>query len=422
MYNTTMLSVLTSIMVFFTPLLFGSPTNEIFEFPKMVFVYVMGTTLVFSFLLGRIWQPAATKRKFVWPNMWALGLLFVMTLATFLSTHPYTSVWGYYSRFNDGLVSTVVFFGVYVVVINTFTKETLNKFLYLPVFTLIPIGFYGVLQHIKLGDTTRISSTFGQANWLAAYIAMVLPLVLYFLLKSNSRLPRLKYVLVITFVLAYAALWFSYSLSGLLGLGVGLGVLLVMNRELLVQHTKLLGLLGALVLAVSVTNPGIYKQRLHDVLFDIQKVYAQEIVQDKVVGDQISDPGYIRLGIWLGTLNLINSSPKNLLIGIGPETFAYEFQPFRPPELNYSSEWDFILNKPHNYYLEVFAETGLLGLVVYVGLMVHTLRKKHLALTACFAAFYVCNLFGWPTVATALLFWVFLGVVDLPTNSKQDIY
>ncbi len=76
-----------------------------------------------------------------------------------------------------------------------------------------------------------------------------------------------------------------------------------------------------------------------------------------------------------------------------------------------------ILNKPHNYYLELLTQNGLLGLLIYLAIIVKVVLAKHPMLTPALVGFFVTNIFGWPTVSTTLLFWIFLALV---TNADND--
>ncbi len=127
---------------------------------------------------------------------------------------------------------------------------------------------------------------------------------------------------------------------------------------------------------------------------------------------KVSDPGLIRLGLWKGSLGMASSDLRSLVVGRGPETFAYEFPFFREDFLNYSSEWNFILNKPHNYYLEILVESGVLTLVAYLLLIGYTLKSKQHYLVAGLVAFYTSNVFSWPTVSTSLMFWIWLALLS----------
>jgi O-antigen ligase len=162
-------------------------------------------------------------------------------------------------------------------------------------------------------------------------------------------------------------------------------------------------------LLISAFNLGIFSAKIHDSLQDFTKAITTRFVAQAAPDYKVSDTGFIRTGIWAGTRDLIFASPKNFLIGTGPETFPYYFQFFRPTELNFSSEWNFILNKPHNYFLEIWAETGLLGLLAQVMLLIYVFKTKSTDSKMFVLVFVVTNFFGWPTVATSLLFWIFLA-------------
>jgi hypothetical protein len=182
---------------------------------------------------------------------------------------------------------------------------------------------------------------------------------------------------------------------------------------------------------ISVAFPGIFYAKIHDIAIDLSKKITvsnttdipstPEVTevpdtpyQDATANDdlipayQISDPGYIRFGMWEGTIKMIMSSPKIFILGTGPETFAYYFQYFRPLSINYSSEWEYVINKPHNYYLEIWAETGILTLAVYLFTAYLLFARSPLFLKPSLTVFYFTDLFGWPTVVTTMVWWMIL--------------
>ena len=410
------ISVLT--LLFFTPLLFTTNTREVFEFPKMFFVYTMSLVLVTLFLVDLVLRPRKPK-GFPLVLMVYLG---AFVFATLLSSHLYTSIWGYYTRFNGGLLSVLSYFGIYFVIVNTFTLSERKGLLKLFLLTLVPISIYGILQHFgitflnwKADPQVRAFSTFGQPNWLAQYLAMLLLLVLHFSLKEK------KFFWSTVYLLGFACLWFSYSMSGILGFvfSLFLFVFLQYKRSLLNKKTFIhLVVLGVLSFSIALSQPGIFGARLHDVMLEsrrlfglVQKVYALDKGIDSYV---ISDPGFIRTTLWSGTLDLIKSSPKVFIMGSGPGTFPYAFQKFRPLDLNYSSEWNYVFNKPHNYYLELWAELGLLGLgsflVLVLWFMFKAAQSGSYYLLPGICAFLVTNIFGWPVVGTMLVWYLWLSL------------
>ena len=401
-----------------TPLIFVSNTNELYEFPKMFFVYFLGVVIVSSFLIYRVFRPKPLK----FPSIFVLLVLFSTVLSTIFSEHLYTSVWGYYTRFNGGLVSVLVFFGIYFSAVNLFSKEDLCKLLKFSLLPIIPISIYGISQHYGFqflwGESPvgRAFSTFGQPNWLAQYIGMLL-LVCLFLVVSEGRSIFWSAV----YLLGFGCLWFTYSVSGLVGCVTGFCVFMVLffrSKKFDKGTLRVVLLLVFVSVLIAVFNLGLFKDRLHDVFYDMRKLFSrtETYALEETTTPQdykISDPGFIRFGLWKGTWQLITSSPKVFFLGTGPETYPYAFQPFRPRQLNYSSEWDFVFNKPHNYYLQIWSEFGLFGLAVGLLIISWTLRKAASFLLPGFVAFYVSNFFGWPVVATSLLFWLWLAYLEV---------
>jgi len=394
-----LISGLFLILLFFTPLIYVTNTHEMYEFPKMFFVYIIGATIIFLFALSKILNPSPVKIG----NIFVLLLVLSFVISTVFSTHIYTSVWGYYSRFNGGLISVLIFFGLYVVAINTFPHEQKESILKLALLSMVLVAAFAIYQHFH--GELRAFSTFGQPNWLAAYLIMLIPSALYFSLQKSKE----KLFWIFVFLLGFTGLWFTYSISGLLGFVLGILFFGFLNFPLVKQNLKQILFLFVAILIISFLNLGTFDKRIHDVFIDVKNFITYQVTVYAQDAYDLSDPGFIRTGIWRGTLNLIFSNPKIFFIGTGPETFPYEFPKFRIPSLNYSSEWDFILNKPHNYYLELWSQVGLAGLVIYLFVIKGSLKSKNTYLAPGLLAFYVSNFFGWPSVATSLLFWLFLA-------------
>lgn len=410
------LTFLAVFLVFFTPMIFVTNTKEAFEFPKMFFVYIIGATILATYFIRVLWESKKLAR------IELPILLYVATyvLSTVFSTHLYTSIWGYYSRFTGGLVSILIFVGIYYVLREEFEGKKRNMLIGSALFSLFPISLYAILQHFTLQDLERVYSTLGQPNWLGAYLIMLFPITLYKTLLADEKTKRNVFAFLT--ITVFGAIWFTYSVSTLLGLFGSLIYFVWAYRKIIREKKGLVATISIIATFIAITNLGIYGQKLSDIFVDLGKTaittktaneaesQIQEIpVQEIETAKQLSDPGFIRIYLWKGTLKLATRDIKTFLVGSGPQTFPYEFQEHRPKELNYSSEWDFILNKPHNYYLEVFAEIGIFGLLSYLYLLVSVFKKIKPQYRAALLGFCITNIFGWPTVATTLLFWLLIS-------------
>ena len=398
---------LTTVLFLLTPLIYTTSTKESYEFPKMFFVYFLGCTIAAIYLLKATWENKKTYHMFSLVGM----LLVVNMISTVFSSHIYTSVWGYYSRFNGGFVSVAVFVGVFLVLANALNIAQREDILGLVLGGGGIVALYTIFQyfdHISLEAEFRAYGTIGQPNWTASYFCMLLPLSIYNYLKAKSRKTTLIWLCL--FSVMFFALWLTFSISGLLGFVLATLAMSLTQKPLFAQKKKV-AILAVIIMLPYFIAPGIFAQKIDAVVNDLSHINAADTVvaqessySTTTVSNAISDPGAIRLNLWRDSMKIVLSSPKAFLIGTGPETFPYAFQPHRSNALNYTSEWDFIFNKPHNYYLEILTELGIIGLLVYTALYMYLLLKLPKWLVPSLVAFLVTNFFGWPSVSTELLF------------------
>jgi O-antigen ligase len=396
------------------PVIFTSATVESFEFPKTMFLYICATTLfMWLFVLKNDGKTKPTAPILVFVAIYAFSSL--------LSTHFYTSLWGYYSRFNGGFYSMLCFSFVYFVVINLFTKQDMNVLKRLVVVCSLPVSIYAIGQHLSLNvgvpiqELTRVYSTIGQPNWLGAYLAAICMIAFGYISFEKSKRNWLFYSFV--FFVTFTALWFTFSISSLLGLAVGLAYWVLGVKGLNYKRSLLVGIACFVVM---ILQPGIWAQRVQDAFKSIGLVHQVAAQNTSSQNFALSDSGVIRKGIWKGTFQIVMQSPKNLIIGTGPETFPYEFQKVRPQELNYSSEWDFILNKPHNYYLEILSNTGVLGFIAYMWLIAWIFIRAEKTMRPFYLVIFVTNFFSWPITVINLLFWGFAAENQIMGTKKES--
>ena len=400
--------LLFSILFFFTPLVFSQNTNELFEFPKTFFVFVTGLFIILFFAIDTIIK----SKKLISPNVLVVIFFSLTAISTIFSTHIYTSLVGYYSRFNDSLFSYFIYFLLYLICINRITKEDYEKLIKLVLLSIIPISLYGIAQSIS--GVPRVYSTFGQPNWLSQYLGMLLPITAYYFFTEKGERFKLW---GLVYIFGFYCFWVTFSVSGLLGFFVGMLYLVAKYFNKIIENnvfkTKFIFLISITAL-IALLNIGLYREKFHDFYLDVQKqfvlinkAYASENI------NKLSDPGFIRLELWKSTFDLITSSPKTFLFGTGPETFPYVFQNYRNGKLNYSSEWDFVFNKPHNYYLEIWSESGIFSLGIFIALIYICIKKLPNHIASAIVVFSVTNIFGWPVVPTSLLFWLFLSGLEI---------
>ncbi len=440
-------------LLFITPLIVCFFAHELFEFPKMFFVYGATILITSLFLLQTLQSKKLTlpyDKGIKWLLLTLAAFFSLYILATVNSLHPYTSFWGYYSRVNGGLLSLICYLTLatigYLVLVSK--KEGGQQEVYKLIKTLLASSFivsgYAIGQHFGVdkamwvqNSQARVFSTLGQPNWLAAYLAAILPLSLLFSLNSEGKE---KYQYSILFIINFAAIWFTYSLSGILGMGIGVvSFLCLLSQGFLQGKKKELLTLATICALISLLQPGMFGERIKGTWGDLgEGIKTAGIALAQTSDAEFREKGStinMRLVVWQGTVKLIKD---HLLLGTGPETFAYAFLPYRPLPLNDTTEWDFLYNKAHNEYLNLAAGTGLPALIAYLlifpFLTLIIFQKNRgkagnnektgltVALFAGWVTLWITNFFGFSVVATNLLFWLFptlILVLKEQSSSKE---
>lgn len=423
-------------LAFLTPLFFTSLTFELFEFPKMILVYLLTILIGSSYLIKAIKSGCFGFSRTPLDKPIA-ALVLVNVLSTIFSIDRYTSIFGYYTRFSGGLLSLLAYVVLYYIFVWEIgrIREIRDRFIKLLLISAFFVSTYGILQHFGIDKDywvqdvqRRVFSTLGQPNWLAAFLVMVIPVSLSLTLENvksqNSNLkptPQISKLFYTLFpVVLYTSFWFTYSRSGLLGFGAMLVTFLsLIGKENLRRNIKLLGIVFAAwaVISILTFTPTIAEK------IPVAAASERGSKYDTSEPRSLSSPPsgstiQIRLAVWKGTLSLIKD---HWFLGTGPETFAYSFLPYRPVELNQTAEWEFLYNRAHNEYLNIAATTGLLGLGAYLWLVVKfvLLNVKNRAapnnilqagLFAGWVGALVTNFFGFSVVVTSLLFWLYMAL------------
>ena len=204
------------LLFFLTPLILTTSNFELFEFPKMLFVYAMTVIIAGAWVSLWIVQKKITIRQTPF-DYFFLFFLLTQVLSTVFSIHPYTSIFGYYSRFHGGLLSTICYLVLFYAFVSnskptssprcqgkitsqvSYSRHlgslTLNC-LFLLLASAALSSLYAVAEHFGIDSTywvqdvqNRVFSTLGQPNWLAAFLTALIPFTLVLAIKP----PKSKY-------------------------------------------------------------------------------------------------------------------------------------------------------------------------------------------------------------------------------------
>ncbi|MBP9719554.1 MAG: hypothetical protein KBD46_03715, partial [Candidatus Levybacteria bacterium] len=209
----------------FVPLAFTATTSELFEFNKMWLTFGITLVIAASWFSKMVVQKKFFLQKTPLDIPIALFLL-AHILSTLFSIDQHISFWGYYTRFNGGLLSMVTYIFLYYAFVSNFflhiprsekdqpmqppksvsdqayriivTKHALFISLGSGLIAGLLVALWGFPSHFGYDPTcylfrgtfdvscwtdafqpkVRIFSTLGQPNWMAAYLSILLPLTL----------------------------------------------------------------------------------------------------------------------------------------------------------------------------------------------------------------------------------------------------
>ena len=434
------------------PLILTPWNYELFEYNKMVVVYGLTAIIAGAWIIQML--ADRTIRIAKTPLDIPIALFVVSQLvSTLFSMDPHVSWFGYYSRFNGGMWSVLAYVVLYYAFVTHFppVKKILNTIVAIAAL----VALYGVAEHFGIDKNlwvqdvqSRVFSTLGQPNWLAAFLIAVLPISFYFLVSNAAGRTAMQVIKLVfgasTALLFFLVILYTRSRSGFLGLAVADVAfwLLVFFTKLKRQALPFIIIHCAFALIVFINGVGVgqidrwvtfrgWRDRFAHTQVVVPK--PQLTPAGTALESGGTESGTIRRYVWQAALAAWRGSTKNMLIGTGTETFAFAFYRYRPAGHNMTSEWDFLYNKAHNEYLNYLATTGLFGLGSYlllIGCFILWFMKSSLSnfqspkkqenyhvsiitysLFAGWVSVLVTNFFGFSVVIIQLFFFLFPALI-----------
>ncbi len=234
-------------------------------------------------------------------------------------------------------------------------------------------GGSGALHLLIDGVHFRAFGTFGQPNPFGGFMGLLAPVALMATLGYGYRLWRswrthhsiqaAQLAVVLFYALATALLcvgvYFSWSRGSWLGFAAALGVMLFALPRKWWYGTSV-----AAVLAVTVVLLWFSGRLPASVIARVESATNEIVAVSNVRGVDITAGNFAnveRLAHWQAALNMARANPF-FGVGFGNYEAAY-------PQYSLLN-WKLALGHAHNYYLNVFAEAGMIGLISYTGLWI----------------------------------------------------
>lgn len=192
---------------------------------------------------------------------------------------------------------------------------------------------FGIAQPIWLPSATRrVTSIFTSPNALGLYVGPIVVLYFGWMLKKLKDKTPATIVILAVFFINIISILFTKSQGTYLGVFAGIAFLVIfMLPRKWVMIIMTLGIIATLII------PTLRNALVTQVTFS-------------------DHAGQNRLDLWKGTTEYLFSSPKNFIFGSGIFGFPKVHEGFRDPK---KIE---LLNYPHNFILNFWMETGLVGL------------------------------------------------------------
>lgn len=213
----------------------------------------------------------------------------------------------------------------------------------------IAVALFGLYQNHK-GEI--VISTLGNENFLASHLALTILITIGFFwrfLRNNKSLLKQSILLGlgIAIVLIFGtALYFTNSRGAGLGLGAGLLSFAVIafvpqGRRFIVTIIIVLGIIALISMPICI-----------------------EFTQKQLQGD-------VRPAIWESTLSMIGAKP---LLGWGKGAYFIFYPQFRIIDYWLTRSPTNLTGHAHNEFLQILSETGIIGLIIFISLILSILR------------------------------------------------
>lgn len=411
--------------VFITAGIFDLGTVKPFDLVKATALLFFGWLAVGTWV-AEVVRRRTRARRFT--MAYAAGIfLLVNTVGAVFSSTKYTSLFGWFGRYN-GLIQILVLVLIFYVVACVYRerRDRLHELIYAMSAGSIVVNLYVLMQRAGLDPITWAQpsggvpgqpyfGTMGNANFAGGYLGLTAPCV-YFA-WHRFREPWQRALTVAWGVALLSALWFTSARNGMFALGAAILVLLYVHRDrvpLVVKIGFAAATLAAVVLAtIVIWHPGSSRPP--------EALRRVDVLRSKTIR--------VRVAWWQAGLRMFLDRP---ILGWGPETYVTHYAKYLSPSAATLGDSE-TADKPHNVFVEHLAHTGVVGFGAYLALVIIAFRRglRRLrdapaertigaTLLALLAAYLGQAFFSIDVIAIALIGWVTLGAIAAWADPPDD--
>lgn len=424
------LAVIFAVPIYFA---FTFPTYNIFELNKLVLFKVLIWLLFFLTAVKLIFYKVKFpfKKYFLFPAIFIIGLGFTL----FFSTNLQQSFFGSYS-WQAGYLTYLFYFLYFALVFfNLLTigdgkndgsgswQKRIKRIFVTISFSGFIVALYGLLQILNLDFllwsedpflTKRTISTFGQPNFLASWLLLVIPVSAYLFYQHKKFLLKFFYFLVL--ITELICLFCTSSRGGIIALvlAIVLFAFYLLSVLKLKKTQKILIILGVFLTSVALfLGFNFFSQGRLLSLFDFQ-----------------SGSSAARVNFYSAAAEMIMKKP---IFGYGLENSGEIFIDYYQPDWGIHGNVNATTDRAHNLILDILLSAGFFGLIFFVilyyyffRLAVDNIRQEKmkglsLALSLGVFAYLISLMFSFTIVAGEVYFWFYLAVLAAINIGQSDL-
>jgi len=432
-------------------------------YPRVIDVFDPIKTLTFSLLVivGLMFWGFNVLKKEEFKiisnplNIPVLSFMILCVLSLIWSNNPFISL----KELPLFLAGPLLYF---IIVNNIYDEWQINRIIGAVIIIGFLFGIYGILQYngidflFWIGNVERgkVFGLFGNAGYFAEYLILPLPIAISLFLVSKNK--TIKILLLIGILIMASTIALTFTRTSYLSLVISFIFMLLLfaisRRKRLFNENKIIFIiiLTAMVIIVSLFVIPTSLNEKGTVLSTIkERVSISQLGSEFTTGR--------RAAIWKYTILMIKDYP---LLGSGIGSFQYNSLRYQAKFFDQGDNRALypygVADKTHNEYLQLAAELGIIGLIIFIwlifayfyyGLKILKREKERykqgviIGLMGSVMAFLIDSIFWFPLhhSFTSSLFWLCLGLLVVMglkedtavyksepnkkiTNTKNDIY
>jgi O-antigen ligase/Flp pilus assembly protein TadD len=411
-------------------LIYLSLFTPLFIIPFTLWEFVFVRNLIFYLLAGILFVVSflylyKNKYGFNFKLSPLLAILFVFLLARILSgifgADGHQSFWGQQTRM-DGNFGYVMLFG-WLLAVTVFidSRDRWLKFFKISVLTALIASVFSLIQPFfppewgfaggKAADQSffdyRLIGSLGNPIFFAGYILPHIFLGLYAAWAEKN--PKKKIFWLFASCL-FIFIVFSTGTRGAFISLVASGAVLLVAAFFRLIKTGGKKIVAAAVLGLPVLAAAALVFSGQNIFFRLRDISLD------------SSTAATRLMLW--KIGLLGFADK-WIFGWGPENFSYIFSKFYDPYLLRFSFYETWVDKPHNQFVEILAETGVFGALVFAAAIILLFRvlwrffKKDknnfwpaMLIFSAVLAYFGHIFFSFDTLESRITFFAILGFLS----------